>query len=448
MPSMLLQMQRTAGNQAVNQLIRGYKAGKASLPLQRSLNALLSAPLVHPLSPVQRAGGKGAVEEAEEQEQEQDQDVEPDAFDAVVAQAKGEVVPEGAPGGGAQEGEEEQAQQQEAEAREVLSPLEGGISQDQPHVAKVVLRELARNDDGGGEGGPAPSPQQGGGVQAPGDPVHLAQLKKASLERVGKAGEIAASLANNEKAGKEGASRASRRGITGLINTVVSKANMLLGLAPKATALLAMVAKVGAAVQSAMQIIQAVATPVGLALGVVQSWLDLRSLVSSLAKWRRLNKLATKTLEQAKVLQDAEQARAKGELAGAIKYAASQKGEKSAKRLISFVGGAAGVSAGVIGGAALLGVALAATPIGWALAGVGAVVGLGMLIYKIYRWNKKRKAKTLGVDRKRNAEILYKALKAGDPDAITAVRDDLDIPLKAALSTKGLALIERKLKSS
>src|SRR6185437_10905824 len=122
MPSMLLQMQRTAGNQAVNQLIRGYKAGKAPLPLQRSLSALLSAPLVHPVSPVQRAGGPGAVEEAEEQEVEQDQDLEPDAFDAVVAQAKGEVVPEGAPGGGAQEGEEEQAQQQEAEAREVLSP--------------------------------------------------------------------------------------------------------------------------------------------------------------------------------------------------------------------------------------------------------------------------------------------------------------------------------------
>ncbi|MGH2388867.1 MAG: hypothetical protein ACRDIE_11755, partial [Chloroflexota bacterium] len=128
--------------------------------------------------------------------------------------------------------------------------------------------------------------------------------------------------------------------------------------------------------------------------------------------------------------------------------AAAQKGEKSVKRLISFVGGGTGVAAGVIGVGSLLGVALAATPIGWALAGVGAAVGLGMLIYKIYRWNKKRKAKTLGVDRKRNAEILYKALKAGDPDAVTAVRDDLDIPLRVALSSKGLALIERKLKSA
>ncbi|MGH2390398.1 MAG: hypothetical protein ACRDIE_19530, partial [Chloroflexota bacterium] len=329
LPSMLLHMQRTAGNQAVTQLIRGYKAGTAPLQAQRRLSALLpNLPAQRALA-VQRGGGAGAVEEAEEQEQEQDQEVEPDAFDAVVAHAQGRVVPDDAPGGGEHEGEEEQVQEQREEAREVLSPLIGGISEDQPHVAKVVLRELARNDDGGGDGVPAPGPQQGGGVQAPGggpvDAAHLAELKKAAMVRAAQAGAIAASLAKNEKAGSAGQSRASRRGILGLINTVASKVNMVLGLAPKATALLEMVAKVGAAVTNVMHIIQAVTTPVGLAFGVVQGWLDLRSLVSSLAKWRRLNKLANKTLEQAKVLQDVEQARAKGELAGAIKYAAAQK---------------------------------------------------------------------------------------------------------------------------
>ncbi|MGH2409010.1 MAG: hypothetical protein ACRDGS_01455 [Chloroflexota bacterium] len=442
-PAMLLQMQRTAGNQAVNQFIRQYRADEGR-------------------PPVQRAGGRGGAVAGppvrdEEGGEEEVQEERPDAFDAVVAEARGQPAPVAVVDQGQEQEQQEAEHEQQEEVREALSPLMGGgISPDQPHVAKVVLRELAQNDDGGGEGPVAEAP--GGGVQAEQQQAlearRLQGLKKAAIDRATLAQNITkitmdAYLA--KQAGKPAQERASRRGLTGLLNTIVNKATMLLGMAPKATAIVDLFSKVSAAVMGVMNIIKAVATPVGLALGVVQGWLDLRSALSSTAKWRRLKNLAAKTLEQANTLKSSEETRAQGaakqELSGAIKYAAGQKGAKAGKRWLAFAGGGAGIAAGVIGVGALLGVALAATPIGWALAGVGAAVGLGMMIYRIYKWNSKRKAKTLGVERHRNAEIIYKALRNGDPDAITAVVDDLDIPLKAALSPQGLALIERKLKS-
>lgn len=79
--------------------------------------------------------------------------------------------------------------------------------------------------------------------------------------------------------------------------------------------------------------------------------------------------------------------------------------------------GAAGATLGAVGGGLLLGGLLGAsmlTPVGWALAAAGGLAALGLGAYKLYRWNKKRKAGTLGVERNRHAESLHTA--ANDPN--------------------------------
>jgi outer membrane lipoprotein SlyB len=100
----------------------------------------------------------------------------------------------------------------------------------------------------------------------------------------------------------------------------------------------------------------------------------------------------------------------------AMKEAAEHHAAQMNKRKKRSLIGAAGATLGAVGGGLLLGGLLGAsmlTPIGWGLAAAGGLVAAGMGIHKLYRWNKKRKAGQLGVERDKHATALHTA--ANDP---------------------------------
>ena len=92
----------------------------------------------------------------------------------------------------------------------------------------------------------------------------------------------------------------------------------------------------------------------------------------------------------------------------------------------------------------------ALTPVGWALAAAGGLAAAGLGAYKLYRWNKKRKAGTLGVERDRNARALHAAATGPVGQARTDAHRILrarGIDPAQIQGDEGLALLRRKSES-
>ena len=115
---------------------------------------------------------------------------------------------------------------------------------------------------------------------------------------------------------------------------------------------------------------------------------------------------------------------------GAIEYAIKQKETKKVRRYITAfaglasLGGGIALTAGGALGAVALGALLASNPVGWGIAlglvGIGAVVGIGMLCYKLFRRATK---KNPGKQREEMATQLYDAwIPRGDALARTAIQ--------------------------
>jgi hypothetical protein len=115
---------------------------------------------------------------------------------------------------------------------------------------------------------------------------------------------------------------------------------------------------------------------------------------------------------------------------GAIEYAIKQKETKKVRRYITAfaglasLGGGIALTAGGALGAVALGALLASNPVGWGIAlglvGIGAVVGIGMLCYKLFRRATK---KNPGKQREEMATRLYDAwIPRGDALARTAIQ--------------------------
>lgn len=117
----------------------------------------------------------------------------------------------------------------------------------------------------------------------------------------------------------------------------------------------------------------------------------------------------------------------------------------------AFLGTGGAIALGVAGVA--LGVAAMATPVGWALAGAGAAVALGIGIYKAGKYIKKRRDGKLGTERTAHATEIMKALQGGpseraEAEALLQARGVKDVDgLRTSNQTDGIKYIERKLKS-
>jgi hypothetical protein len=114
----------------------------------------------------------------------------------------------------------------------------------------------------------------------------------------------------------------------------------------------------------------------------------------------------------------------------AIEYAIKQKETKKVRRYITAfaglasLGGGIALTAGGALGAVALGALLASNPVGWGIAlglvGIGALVGIGMLCYKLFRRATK---KNPGKQREEMAARLYDAwVPRGDALARTAIQ--------------------------
>jgi uncharacterized membrane protein YebE (DUF533 family) len=114
----------------------------------------------------------------------------------------------------------------------------------------------------------------------------------------------------------------------------------------------------------------------------------------------------------------------------AIEYAIKQKETKKVRRYITAfaglasLGGGIALTAGGALGAVALGALLASNPVGWGIAlglvGIGALVGIGMLCYKLFRRATK---KNPGKQREEMATRLYDAwVPRGDTLARTAIQ--------------------------
>jgi hypothetical protein len=149
--------------------------------------------------------------------------------------------------------------------------------------------------------------------------------------------------------------------------------------------------------------------------------LDVRAAISSGFKYKALSEI------KAKIKADGGYDTTQGTaVLDAVEYAMAQKYKKAITRAISFIGGAISMSVGiaVLAGAGV--VALVSNPAGWgvltALAAVGAIIGVSLLIYKLSRWFYKRFISgQLRQKRHGFAVKMYKALLEGDQYAAAAV---------------------------
>jgi hypothetical protein len=174
--------------------------------------------------------------------------------------------------------------------------------------------------------------------------------------------------------------------------------------------------------------------------GAISSALDLRSLISSLRKSSKLDKLA----------KDAKKNGADPELIEALEYAVAQKNKKAGRKGLSLFGGVASTTAGVLGILGLFGV-LASNPVGWAilaLGAVGGVIGIGLFLYKFIRAKTKENK---GKAREKHAKKIWEGLQnRGDVKRDTALAAINALGLKEAqvVKPKGWELIKDKLASN
>jgi uncharacterized membrane protein YebE (DUF533 family) len=93
----------------------------------------------------------------------------------------------------------------------------------------------------------------------------------------------------------------------------------------------------------------------------------------------------------------------------AADHLSKQLGKRRKRNILGGIGAGIGAVGGGLLLAGLLGVA-AATPIGWALAGVGALAAAGLGAYKLHRHFKKKREGRLGTDRETHATNLHRAV--------------------------------------
>ncbi|HXU24615.1 MAG TPA: hypothetical protein VN697_11350, partial [Tepidiformaceae bacterium] len=184
------------------------------------------------------------------------------------------------------------------------------------------------------------------------------------------------------------------------------------------------VSKIGASVSGAGVTMAHAGASIAAALGYVAAGIgavlavfDIRSAISSRSKAKELER----------VMADLKAANPHdSELIDAIGYAIAAKYSKTktraAKALTGLLGSGIAIGA-IVAGVSL--VALASNPVGWviaaALAGTAALVGIGILAYKLCNKLSKWMSGDLGVQRRKTAMTLYDKTIAGDENAAKAL---------------------------
>jgi len=172
------------------------------------------------------------------------------------------------------------------------------------------------------------------------------------------------------------------------------------------------------AASSGIRTLGTVSGIVGALFSSITAIFDLRALISSKLRGDALRKAAA----------DAKTSGHDPEIVEAVEYAMEQKYSKALRRAIAFTAGiaATGVSIATLaaGGVGLLAL-LASNPVGWGIAvGILAIATLastGLLIYKLYRYIKKKRSGVLGEKRQAIAIRLYEGVAKGDSLAMTAI---------------------------
>jgi len=196
----------------------------------------------------------------------------------------------------------------------------------------------------------------------------------------------------------------------------------------------------GAVSTGTASVISKVTGAVGIFFASIQAAFDIRALISSRTQVKNFDQMY-KDAQESGIADE--------EVLKAVKFAMEQKYSKQVKRAISVVGGMMSIAAG----AGLLAITLASNPVGWfvlaAIAGVGAIIGLGLGIYKFARWLKKP-ASELGKKRRDAARQLILALNFGDPLAINVIRELHLEPaqLRAEENDIAIEIVAEKLKSA
>ncbi len=138
------------------------------------------------------------------------------------------------------------------------------------------------------------------------------------------------------------------------------------------------------------------------------------------------------------------------EMSAAANHMSTQLNKRRGRNIIGGLGAAAGAAGGGLLLAGLLGGAAMLTPIGWALAGAGALTAAGLGAYKLYRHFKKKKENRLGTERQTHADNLHRAVT--NPidvqhrlDALAILKSHGVTESQARDPDKGQQLIRRKL---
>ena len=176
----------------------------------------------------------------------------------------------------------------------------------------------------------------------------------------------------------------------------------------------------GSALAATAGVMGQVAGVVGAVFALISSFFDFKSAVSSRKKYKNIKAMVDEMGEDVDP-----------EMKKAVTYAMNQKYAKAYTRAVkaaaAFVSAGVGISltAAAIAAGVTVGALVVSGPVGWAVlgvaAGLAAVVGLGIMVYKIGKKLWKSSKGILGVERRRVAMLLYTKLRAGDPLATKAV---------------------------
>jgi hypothetical protein len=193
--------------------------------------------------------------------------------------------------------------------------------------------------------------------------------------------------------------------------------------------------KLGVALNEGAKLAGSVTAIVSFFFQGVSAGLDIRAAISSRQKYKNLDAVAKEAKEQG----------ADPKLVEAVKYAMNQKYKKYLMRTSTAVSNLIGV--GVT--ATLLGIGglgmLASNPVGWAISGVLAVVGISFAIYKIWRYFKKGSDR--GKQRNEMAGRLFMNAMQGDAKSKGAAQSALKalgLPIQRWLAGwSGMKRLER-----
>ncbi|KDR56111.1 hypothetical protein APPUASWS_018445 [Arthrospira platensis str. Paraca] len=196
-------------------------------------------------------------------------------------------------------------------------------------------------------------------------------------------------------------------------------------------------AKVLNAVSPVVSIVAQIASIAGVFFAAITSVIDACAMAKSIQTKNSLKELLHETKSQNPGFKQYNP-----DVVNAVEYAIDQKYEKSGRRALAFSSGLASIGGGIIG------LVLASNPIGWAigaaLAALGGLGAVGLLLYKIGHWFRKRRGGILGKKRNEIATLLYEKLRAGDALAEKALQK-LGLPVEAMQQAKEGVLKSDKL---